>query len=189
MNRLLVSLLLAAVALPGMAQARDRYGDDYRHGPQLIRCESINQRDRYCPADTRGGVRIVRQESHADCVLGRTWGYDRRGVWVTRGCRARFEVGGRAYAQRPYDRYDRGRGYRDRDDRGYGYGYGHAPARVLRCESHDNRPNFCRVPGGLREANIERRLSNAGCDYGYSWGFRRDGVWVDRGCRADFVVF
>ena len=60
MNRLLVSLLLAAVALPGLAQARDRY-DDYRHGPQVLRCESIKQRDRYCPVDTRGGVRIVRQ--------------------------------------------------------------------------------------------------------------------------------
>ncbi|GGA76675.1 hypothetical protein GCM10011521_13650 [Arenimonas soli] len=185
MTRLLISLLLAAVALPGAAQARDRY-DDYRHGPQVLRCESIKQRDRYCPVDTRGGVRIVRQESRADCVLGRTWGYDRGGVWVTRGCRARFEVGGRAYAQRPYNgRYDPR--YRGRDDRGYGYGQ--APARLLRCESHDNRPNFCRVPGGLREANIERRLSKAGCDYGYSWGFRRDGVWVDRGCRADFVVF
>lgn len=189
MNRLLILLLLASVALPGLAQARDRYDDRYddrRHGPQVLRCESIDQRDRYCPVDTRGGVRIVRQESRADCVLGRTWGYDRGGVWVARGCRARFEVGGRAYAQRPYDR---GRGYRGRDDRGYGHAYGRAPARVLRCESHDNRPNFCRVPGGLREAQVERRLSNAGCDYGYSWGFRRDGVWVDRGCRADFVVF
>ena len=63
------------------------------------------------------------------------------------------------------------------------------PRKVIRCESRDGRQRFCRVPGGLREANIERRISNAGCDYGYSWGFRRDGVWVDRGCRADFVVF
>ncbi len=192
MTRLLVSLVLAAVALPGLAQARDRYNDyrddGYRSGPQVLRCESINERDRYCPVDTRGGVRIVRQESRADCVLGRTWGYDRGGVWVARGCRGHFEVGGRAYAQRPYDdrhdpRYRRGRG----DSRGYAYGQ--PQARLLRCESHDNRANFCRVPGGLRQANIERRLSNARCDYGRSWGFRRDGVWVDRGCRADFVVF
>lgn len=199
MTRLLVSLLLVAAALPGLAQAQGRYDDrrydDYRQAPQLLRCESVNQRERYCPVDTRGGVRLVRKDSRADCVLGRTWGYDRGGVWVTRGCRARFEVGGRAYAQRPdYDRHDRyddryDPRYRGRGDPGYGYGYGQAPARLLRCESNDNRPTFCRVPGGLREANIERRLSRASCDYGRSWGFRRDGVWVDRGCRADFVVF
>lgn len=175
MNRLLISLLLAAVALPQIAQARDR--DRYHgHAPQVLRCESIKQRDRYCPADTRGGVRLVRQDSRADCVLGRTWGYDRGGVWVTRGCRARFELGGRGGP---------GWGPGPRP----GHGYGRPQARLLRCESHDNRPNFCRVPGGVREVDIERRLSRAGCEYGYSWGFRRDGIWVDRGCRADFVVF
>ena len=56
-------------------------------------------------------------------------------------------------------------------------GSGYA-AQVIRCESRDGRQRFCRVPGGLREANIERRLSRAGCDYGRSWGFRRDGVFA-----------
>ncbi|WP_374604009.1 DUF3011 domain-containing protein [Arenimonas sp.] len=192
MTRFFIPLVLAAVALPGLSQARDRYDDyrydGYRGGAQVLRCESIKQRDRYCPVDTRGGVRIVRQESRADCVLGRTWGYDRGGIWVTRGCRGHFEVGGRAFAQGRYDERHGAR-YRGRGNQGYGYGYREAQPRLLRCESHDNRPNFCRVPGGLREANVERRLSDAGCTYGRSWGFRRDGVWVDRGCRADFVVF
>ena len=179
MIRLALALALAAVAAPSLGQARDRYYDDYRHDVREVRCASIDHRTRVCPVDTRGGVRIVRQESHADCVLGRTWGYDRRGIWVANGCRARFAVGERGYAGRP--------GY---DRPGYGYdGYRGRPPRVLRCESHDQRPNFCRVPGGLREADIRRRLSRADCDFGYSWGFRRDGVWVDRGCRADFVVF
>jgi len=179
MNRLLVPLLLAAVAVPSLAQARDRY-EQPRHGPYQFRCESVDHRDRYCPADTRGGVRLVRQDSRADCVLGRTWGYDRGGVWVTRGCRARFELGGRG-------RYDGG--YGPHPGRGDGYGHGQPQPRLLRCESHDNRPNFCRVRGGIREADVQRRLSRAGCTYGYSWGLRRDGIWVDRGCRADFVVF
>jgi Protein of unknown function (DUF3011) len=38
-------------------------------------------------------VRLVRQRSDTDCILGRTWGYDPRGIWVDRGCRADFEVG------------------------------------------------------------------------------------------------
>ncbi|HEX5693191.1 MAG TPA: DUF3011 domain-containing protein [Arenimonas sp.] len=178
MNRILVSLLLAAVALPQLAQARDRDRHaPYGYAPQVLRCESIDHRDRYCPADTRGGVRLVRQESNADCVPGRTWGYDRGGVWVTRGCRARFELGGRYRSGPP--------GYAAHP----GHGYGQRPPRLLRCESHDNRPNFCRVPGGFREADVHRRLSRAECEYGYSWGLRRDGVWVDRGCRADFAFF
>lgn len=178
MTRLALALALAAVAVPSLGQARDRYYDDDRGGRE-VRCASVDERDRFCPVDTRGGVRIVRQESRADCVLGRTWGYDRRGIWVARGCRARFVVGEGAYAGRP----GRGYGRHWRDD------YGGRQARVLRCESHDDRPNFCRVPGGVREADVRRRLSDADCDFGYSWGFRRDGVWVDRGCRADFLVF
>lgn len=181
MNRILAPLLLAAVAMPQLAQARDRHAP-YGHSPEVLRCESIDHRERYCPADTRGGVRLVRQESKADCVPGRTWGYDRGGIWVARGCRARFALGGGyrpgpAYAARP------GQGH------AYGQGYGQRPARLLRCESHDNRPNFCRIPGRFRDAEIQRRLSRADCDYGYSWGLRRDGIWVDRGCRADFAVF
>ncbi len=48
---------------------------------------------KYCPISTQGGVRIIRQRSDADCIYNRTWGYDARGIWVDRGCRADFEVG------------------------------------------------------------------------------------------------
>ena len=32
------------------------------------------------------------------------------------------------------------------------------------------------------------RLSVADCDYRESWGWNRDSVWVDKGCRAEFEV-
>ena len=144
-----------------------------------VTCESIDNRRQDCALDGRGEVRLIEQLSRSECREGLDWGAGRDLVWVANGCRARFAVGERGYAGRP--------GY---DRPGYGYdGYRGRPPRVLRCESHDQRPNFCRVPGGLREVDIRRRLSRADCDFGYSWGFRRDGVWVDRGCRADFVVF
>jgi DUF3011 family protein len=59
---------------------------------QTIRCESNNNARNYCPVDTRGGVRLARQVSGSACTQGSTWGYDTRGVWVDRGCRAEFEV-------------------------------------------------------------------------------------------------
>ncbi|MFY2765108.1 DUF3011 domain-containing protein [Arenimonas sp. MALMAid1274] len=178
MSRILVSLLaLVAASLPLAASAQGRYYDDGRYGSAgIVRCESNDDRTRRCNVDTRGGVRIVQQDSRSPCIEGRTWGYDRRGIWVTRGCRARFEVGGGYGYGRP--------GYDD----GYRPGYNRG-AQVIRCESQDDRPRFCRVPGGVRRADIVRRLSDSRCEFNYSWGFRRDGIWVERGCRAEFRVY
>ena len=188
MSRFLFALLaLAAAALPLSASADsryrydDRYGyDDGYRGVAEVLCSSKDGRTRYCNVDTRGGVRIVRQESRSPCVQGRSWGYDRRGIWVANGCRARFQLGG---GPRPgYGGPGYGNAY------GYGNGGGYA-AQVIRCESRDGRERFCRVPGGLRDAQIVRRLSDTRCQQGYNWGVRRDGIWVGGGCRAEFSVY
>lgn len=60
-----------------------------------ITCESDNFRYRYCRADTDDEVRMVRQISRVHCRQDETWGYDRHGVWVDRGCSAEFLVGRR----------------------------------------------------------------------------------------------
>jgi hypothetical protein len=169
----------------GSGYGDDRYGRDYGRN-RVFRCESTNSRTVYCDADTRYGVRLLTQHSRSACVEGRTWGYNARGVWVTRGCRAQFQVGGRGYD----DRYRYGDG-RYGDDR-YGderYGYGDQQARLITCQSQDSRYNFCRVSGYIRQAQIRRQISSSQCQYNYSWGYRSDGVWVDRGCRAEFVVY
>ena len=76
-----------------------------------LRCESTDGRQQYCRADTRNGVRLIDRLSRAPCVEGQTWGYDRRGVWVDRGCRAVFEVRNdyNQSPERPWenDRYQR----------------------------------------------------------------------------------
>jgi hypothetical protein len=46
------------------------------------------------------------------CRLGDTWGYDRNGIWVDRGCAADFRVAGRDW-ENDRDRYDDR--YRDKD--------------------------------------------------------------------------
>lgn len=58
-----------------------------------LTCSSDDTRRKYCNADTRRGVLLSRQLSDAECRYGSTWGFDGRGVWVDRGCRAEFEVG------------------------------------------------------------------------------------------------
>jgi hypothetical protein len=70
---------------------RDRDGRD-RAAANVLTCASDDGRRRYCDADTRGGVRLLRQRGNAECRLDYSWGYDRRGIWVDRGCRADFEV-------------------------------------------------------------------------------------------------
>jgi len=135
-----------------------------------IYCASDDGRRNYCRIDTRGGVRLVRQRSDSACVRGRTWGSDSRGIWVDRGCRADFEVGSR--------NSDRGRG-RDRDRDRY--------TQTFYCESGDMKRHWCSegIGGTVR---LLRQRSDAACVRGRTWGTDRSGVWVDRGCRADFEV-
>ena len=64
---------------------------------QTINCASQDGGRQFCPADTRGGVTMVKQNSSSPCVQGQTWGYDGRGIWVDRGCRATFRVSAYGY--------------------------------------------------------------------------------------------
>lgn len=182
----------------------DRYSDsgydNNRDGRgRVIRCESVDNRQRYCAT---GGAyaRIVRQISRSPCVEGRTWASDHRGVWVDRGCRAEFELVHRDHAFRGRDndrndgRYDDGRYGRGLDGRGaYGYDQGYAGqsysggGRQVRCESRDFGRQFCRVPG-LRAADIVHQISQTRCQFNGNWGYNRDGIWVDQGCAAEFVI-
>jgi hypothetical protein len=70
-------------------------GSDYSQLPRRVRCESQSTDSvrTYCAANTSGGVRLSRRLSESDCVENSSWGYDTRGIWVDRGCRADFEVG------------------------------------------------------------------------------------------------
>jgi DUF3011 family protein len=59
---------------------------------RMVSCSSDDGRRRYCDADTRGGVRLIRQRSDVPCERGSSWGFDDRGIWVDRGCRADFAL-------------------------------------------------------------------------------------------------
>ncbi|MBK6435774.1 MAG: DUF3011 domain-containing protein [Rhodanobacteraceae bacterium] len=235
---------------PGMGNGNGNIGIN------SIRCESYNNRYQQCPIDTRGGVELVQQHSRGACTAGQTWGYEHGFIWVDRGCRGQFELGGRGYGPPGYDQpgdgdpnwgitgdeylircesvderqafcpFDVGRanvtmerqisrgnctlgrtwnfnprgiyvsgGCRgefrvDRNYRptpGYGGQPGYGGYNVIRCESYRERRNSCPVDI-RRGARLDRQLSKGVCREGYSWGWDRRGVWVDKGCRADFVI-
>lgn len=76
----------------GISVSRHR-GRDYHGGyGDTIICESLDRRRAYCPVRIRRGAELIEQISNADCVEGDTWGYDRGGIWVSRGCRGEFAV-------------------------------------------------------------------------------------------------
>jgi hypothetical protein len=79
MSRGAALLMLASLSVPALADT--------------ITCESLDGRERFCSANTRGGVYLSTQLSRNGCHQGETWGYDRRGIWVSGGCRAQFQTG------------------------------------------------------------------------------------------------
>jgi hypothetical protein len=151
-----VTALMAMSARPAMAQQ--------------ITCSSDNGRRNYCAADTRGGVTMIRQRSGSACVQGSTWGFDRRGIWVDRGCRADFMI-------------NTGRPGRP----GYGPGGPGGGGQSITCSSDNMRRNYC-AADTRRGVQLVRQRSDARCIQGSTWGYDRRGIWVDRGCRADFLV-
>ena len=130
---------------------------------QTIRCESDNNARNYCPVDTRGGVRLIRQISGSACSQGSTWGYDSDTIWVDKGCRAEFEVLPVSYASTT------------------------SLSHMLRCESSNGGRNYCAADtrGGVR---LTRQISGSACTQGSTWGYDSNQIWVDRGCRADFEL-
>jgi len=165
MNRLpLIGLFILAVALPAMSLPQGN----------IVLCASEDGRRHSCPADTRGGVQMTRQHSSSPCVQGSTWGFDRQGIWVDRGCRAEFTIG--TYNDRPIS------GPMGGIMGGQGMG-----GQVIACSSDDGRRHICPADtrGGVQ---MTRQHSESPCRQGSTWGFDRQGIWVDRGCRAEFTL-
>ena len=172
---LMVTMLAGWVMLPEAAAKTEDEG-------YVIRCQSKRDRDNYCTADTSGGVKLRRVLSSARCVEGETWGYDRTGIWVREGCRADFDVpraysSGRGWSsQRGYGRY-----FRDgaQDSQG-------VAERVV-CEARGKVRVVCPVEG-IQNVDLVYERSRERCRFNVSWGFDDKAIWVDQGCRAEFLV-
>lgn len=122
-----------------------------------VLCGSEDNRRRTCRTGFSGRASLSENLSKTRCVEGQNWGSGNGTVWVDRGCRGRFVAGG----------------------------FGGGTGATINCGSVDNRYRECRT--GFRQAVLSRKLSDARCTEGETWGQRNGTVWVDRGCRAEFT--
>lgn len=61
----------------------------------------------------------------------------------------------------------------------------------IRCESTNNKPVRCEEPHYIkrvRKVTLKQQLSEAPCIEGETFGRLNRGVWVDQGCRGDFIL-
>lgn len=76
----------------------------------------------------------------------------------------------------------------DRDaDWGSPYWHGEDDWDVVRCQSRNDRETYCRT-GRHRGVELHRRLSGSRCIFRETWGYDREGIWVDEGCKGEFYV-
>jgi hypothetical protein len=134
---------------------------------RTVTCESNNNGQTRCPADTSFGVLLTSRISKNACDLGTDWGWDQSGIWVNNGCRAEFSVGGyRSASLSPMT----------------------SSARpTLLCESKSGTRSFCRAETAAG-VSLLRQVSESTCEQGKSWGYNEQGIWVDKGCRAEFAL-
>ena len=128
-----------------------------------VRCESTDGKYIECRTNSMDRITLSRQLSDSSCVEGKSWGYRDGFVWVDNGCRAEFNLAENVFYT-PV-----------------------AANRLVVCESTNNGRNVCRTDtkGGV---TLVRQLSDNSCVRGKSWGIDQRGVWVDKGCRAQFAI-
>lgn len=90
-----LSFFLAAISTAAWAQTDPALAQS---SAQLLTCESTGVDKVHCAADTSQGVVLLKSIGAAECLLGRTWGYDDKGVWVSYQCSGVFALANTATA-------------------------------------------------------------------------------------------
>jgi len=146
---------------------------------QTVTCSSDDGDKHYCEADTRYGAHLLKQTSSAECVEGKTWGWDEEGIWVNKGCAGQFELGKAQPAAEPAPAPEHPP-IKDKP----------AEPKELRmsCASNDGRRNYCDADVKGATVKLVRQAGPSPCMEGSTWGHDENGIWVDRGCRGEFVI-
>ncbi len=59
--------------------------------------------------------------------------------------------------------------------------------QTLICSSNNHEYAYCRA-NTANQVRLLRQLSSYPCQEGRTWGFDNHGVWVDKGCQAEFAI-
>jgi hypothetical protein len=128
-------------------------------GANVVDCSSEGGRYRECTIGAGYFGRLLRDASNGRCRENSTWGTRNGVIWVTDGCRGRFE---------------KVRGHGGGNDRS-----------LFDCRSTDGRYHECSIGRG-NSVRIVREYSSGRCRPGATWGTRDEVVWVTNGCMAQF---
>ena len=133
-----------------------------------VLCESHNKQYQYCKARITGIVRLKKQYSSSPCIKSISWGQDNHGIWVDKGCRAKFTISA-SNSSAP------------------SYSSGLGVTQKVRCASVNHKRKQCDVDiRSEGDVTLQKKISGAKCRRGRSWGVNDRGIWVDDGCDAIF---
>lgn len=162
------AMVLISFAVPAMAQ-------------RTVVCSSSGNGRRTCPADTRNGVVLLRERSDGVCQQGSTWGYNSRGIYVSGGCSAEFQVGSSGNNGGNANGYGNNNGNdndsQNRNQNGYGNNGNNS-------NGYGNNNNGNGYGNGDRQRNNGSGQNGGGSYNSYGNGQQRGGV-IPAGTRMD----
>jgi len=128
-----------------------------------IACDSRDYRQQFCPSGRYiTQAWLVEQRSQSPCIQGQSWGFQQDGIWVASGCAGTFAIQGNRAPPPP------------------------PPINSVACESRDYQQGFCPVGPYIARAWLVEQRSQSPCIINQTWGFQRNGIWVNQGCSAVF---
>jgi hypothetical protein len=134
-------------------------------GGGKVHCVSTANGRTYCGPPNAEYLIKDRTGENLECVQGRTWGVDERGLWVSGGCVADFDTADSTAGTRS--------------------AYVNSSGEVVHCVA--NPTGFTHCGTSHQRYEISGKLA-AGCVEGHTWGRDENGVWVTGACNADFVA-
>ena len=151
-----------------------------------IECKSDNYKRKTCSVGKDiASLRLVEKKSRSSCIEGTSYGFEKKAVWVDRGCVARFEVKFMPEPKPgPGNKPGSGPGNDNHSDRPV---YSQETVRMT-CRSKDYGRSECAVSGDIIAVALAENKSKTTCTKDRTYGFRNDVLWVDRGCEGVFDI-